>query len=135
MKKKKITVLILLMGFFLNTKAQVNAGSDTTICQGNSVTLHSTSDTASNITQFFNIADDIFSGIVDIGFSFNYYGNVYTQCVLSTNVQITFDLSNANGTSTWPIGGPIPNNGVPSTYNSILGPWHDVLPGIVGIMS
>ncbi len=115
--------------------SQVSAGNDTTICQGSSVTLYAQSDSAGAITQFFNIADDVFSAVVNIGFDFNYFGTVYNKCILSTNDEITFDTSFAGGFSTWIPNGNLPNTNVNTILNSILGPFQDVLPGIGGIMS
>lgn len=128
---------VLLFSFFIvnNCRAQVTAGNDTTICQGTSITLHAESDSAGLITEFFNIQDDIFSPVVNIGFPFTYFGNTYTKCVLSTNDEITFDTTFAGQFSTWIPPGVLPNGTLNTILNSILGPFQDVLPGAGGIMS
>lgn len=69
--------------------------------------LHVTIDSAGAITQL-NLPDDTYSPVVDLGFSFNYYGNVYTQVLLSTNVYIYFNIGEAGQYSVWPIGNAIP---------------------------
>lgn len=131
---KKTAAVILLMVFFLNANAQVNAGNDTTICQGNSLTLHAQSDSAGAVTQL-NLPDDTYSQPVDIGFPFTFFGNTYTQCLLSTNAYIDFDLSGAGAYSQYPINNPIPSTSNPT--NTIMGAWHDVDPSVptYGIMS
>src|SRR5688572_12724247 len=41
--------------------------------------------------------DDSWSALVNIGFSFCFYGNTYTQCCIGSNGLITFDAAQANG--------------------------------------
>lgn len=117
-----------------NSYAQVNAGNDTTICQGNSLTLHAESDSVGAVTQL-NLPDDTYSQPVNIGFPFTFFGNTYTQCLLSTNAYIDFDLSGAGNYSQYPINNPIPSTANPT--NTIMGAWHDVDPSVptYGIMS
>jgi hypothetical protein len=75
--------------------------------------------------------DDVHSDIIDLGFNFNFYGNVYNQCVISANGYITFDIAQAGVYSPWPINAAIPDAGaVPE--NAILAPWHDIDPGVAG---
>ncbi|RQO30644.1 hypothetical protein DBR32_07880 [Taibaiella sp. KBW10] len=45
------------------------------------------------------ILDDFFSDTVDIGFAFSFFGNSYTQCALSGNVFLSFNLSNTDNVS------------------------------------
>jgi hypothetical protein len=80
------------------------------------------------------LPDDAFSPlVVNIGFSFTYFGNVYTQCAISTNNYICFDIGNAGGASPYQINGPIPG-GQAQTHNSIMGPWQDINPALGGII-
>ena len=74
-----------------------------------------------------NSIDDINSGVIDIGFTFKFFGNDYTQLLASTNGYLTFDLSQANGYSQWPISAPIPSAADP--VNAVMGPWQDLYPG------
>jgi gliding motility-associated-like protein len=127
----------------------INAGNDTVVCAG-SVTLtatvtdipQSTAYTISNIpynpfsfttgTVLPVPVDDQYSGIIPIGFTFCYYGNPYTQLLISTNNYLHFNTANANQYSPWPINSAIPNPANP--VNSIMGPWHDVDPSVGGII-
>ena len=76
---------------------------------------------------FGSLADDIHTGVMNIGFDFEFYGTTYTQCVASTNGYLTFDATQAGTYSPWSITTVIPT-GAPHTYNAILGPYSDVLP-------
>ena len=51
------------------------------------------------------------SGIVDLGFTLDFYGQSYNQLVISGNGYLTFDLSQANQYSPYTIYTPIPNPG------------------------
>jgi gliding motility-associated-like protein len=109
----------------------INAGQDTAVCLPGSVTLTaSIGNQSPTILSDPNnsLSDDIFApGVVNLGFSFTYFGNTYTQCVISTNNFISFDLANAGNFSPWTIAAPIPG-GPATTYNAIMGPWQDLLP-------
>ena len=109
------------------------------VCQPGPVTLHAiyqgTDSSDLNSSEPLSTVDDAYSELVDIGFPFTFYGNTYTQCVLSTNDYITFDLSQATPAgagwpnySPWPINSPAPVSGYPAT-SAIMGPWQDTYPG------
>ncbi len=82
--------------------------------------------------------DDKWSSPIDLGFSFCYYGNTYTQFVIGSNAQISFDVSYAGNTNDWDLS----NSGAPITlpqatdddlaFNAIFGPAHDVNPSVSG---
>jgi hypothetical protein len=73
------------------------------------------------------LGDDALSGVLNIGFSFCYYGNTYTQFNIGSNNFISFP---PNANATW-VTTPIPNAGfVPQ--NAIMGPWQDIHPGLGG---
>ncbi len=80
-------------------------------------------------TQVF-LGDDQFSGVLNIGFDFCFYGNSYNQLLISSNNYVSFDLTNANGFSPWSIPGPVPSPANP--MNTVLGPWQDINPGVGG---
>jgi gliding motility-associated-like protein len=111
----------------------IDAGQDTAVCLPGSVTLNATVGNQ-NPTILSNpnnpLGDDIFAPmVINIGFPFTFFGNVYTQCLISTNNYITFNLVPPNNfnTSPYQINGPIPG-GQAATHNAILGPWQDLLP-------
>lgn len=58
------------------------------------------------------VDDDIYSGVIPIGFSFPFFGNTYSSLVVSTNGLISFDLTRANQTSHY---GLLNNGGVLAT--------------------
>lgn len=76
--------------------------------------------------------DDIWSGIINIPFTFCFFGNAYNQLVLGANGLLSFDISNAGQSCVWDLRtkAPLPN---PNVYtNSIMGPYHDIDPSLGG---
>jgi len=129
MKQKYLLILLLLLGFKGALLAQIDLGPDTVVCSGNPVTLApvviAVQGTNSGIQ-----SDDIYGGVVNIGFSFTYFGNTYTQLVISSNNYLTFNTALAGGYSPWTISAAIPSASDP--INAILGPWQDILPTPAG---
>ena len=124
MRKFFVTVIFLFSIFISN--AQIILSNDTTVCGNFTDTLYALSSNWSTIT-----ADDGHGPVVNLGFSFDFYGQSYTQCVISGNGYITFDISQANQYSPFSINTPIPNPGsLPE--NAIMAPWHDLNPSIGG---
>lgn len=132
-------LMLLLLSTNSNSQQPIFAGNDTSICQG-PITLTATIDSSlfsgAGSPTFLSLTDDVFSGVINIGFSFTFFGNTYTQCVISSNNFISFNLSNANSFSPWTISQPIPNTTFSDkTQNGILGPWQDINPGVGGTVS
>ena len=116
-----LTFLFTIIFFCANhANAQIDAGADVVICNIENVDLSAdytpnsigTSDyTIENIpidmdpfnsgTNLNGLGDDIYSGIIDIGFDFCFYGNIFNQLLISTNNYVTFDLTNASAYSPW----------------------------------
>ena len=126
---------------------QVNAGPDQNIpCPGSCVNLtaiptqtaQTSSYTVASIpytplpynkgTDLLVGIDDIFSGVLNLGFNFCFYGTNYNQCVLGANGLISFDLSLANQFNIWNTGTAIPNTG--DHTNLITCPYHDIDPSV-----
>jgi gliding motility-associated-like protein len=111
-------------------------GSDTTICAGSAITIEVCPNTADTNVVFLNnvttinLGDDQYSGIIPIGFSFTFYGNTYTQCLISSNGYISFNTNTAGGFSPWNINAAVPNPALPR--NTIMGPWQDYNPAAFG---
>ena len=121
--KRFIFSLILFSNLAVS---QVIISNDTTVCGNFNDTLYALSATQSSMQ-----VDDQHDVAVPIGFTFNFYGLPYTQCVVSGNGYITFDTSLASSYSPYSINVPIPNPGtVPE--NAILAPWHDINTGVSG---
>ena len=74
-------------------------------------------------------ADDAWSAIIPIGFTFNFYGTSNTQCIIGSNGCLGFDLAYATLFNTWPIGNTLLGStaAAPDIVNCICGPWCDVL--------
>ena len=121
--KRFIFSLILFSNLAVS---QVIISNDTTVCGNFNDTLYALSATQSSMQ-----VDDQHDVAVPLGFTFNFYGLPYTQCVVSGNGYITFDTSLASSYSPYSINVPIPNPGtVPE--NAILAPWHDINTGVSG---
>jgi large repetitive protein len=119
----------------------ISAGADQTICTPNCATLTGTfvptnqtnTYTTSTIPYApdpFNagtaviLADDQWSQVITLPFTFCFYGNAYNTCLIGSNGLITFNVGTPGGYCQWPINGPVPN--VNSPMNSVMGPWHDL---------
>lgn len=103
--------------------------ADTLLCDASSVTLTAVTTGVGTDPTFTNLnlnQDDVHSQVVDIGFDFEFFGNTYNQCVVSSNSYITFNLGTAGTGSPWAINAPSPSPGVPD--NAIMFPWQDVNP-------
>ncbi|MFV0572781.1 MAG: T9SS type B sorting domain-containing protein [Xanthomarina gelatinilytica] len=75
--------------------------------------------------------DDQWSTPLNFAFDFEFYQNDYSQCLLSTNGAVSFDLSNAGNTHYWTpaTGALIPNNTDACLRNgNIFGAVHDIYP-------
>ncbi|HPI55428.1 MAG TPA: hypothetical protein PLU10_12095 [Chitinophagaceae bacterium] len=75
--------------------------------------------------------DDYFSGVIPIGFTFNFFGNNYNSMVISSNGSVTFNTSNANTGCPWStLGITLPDATASYMFNSILSPFHDIDPSV-----
>jgi gliding motility-associated-like protein len=117
---KKTGLSLLLSCLFFTSYGQI-ALSDTGNCVSH--TLHAvmtgTIPTGSGIT-----ADDGYSGLINIGFTFNFYGTNYTQLLIGSNGVVNFTSTLAGAYCPWPISAALLGN--PSMRNAICGPWCDM---------
>lgn len=127
-----IPLLVLTFGL---SDAQVQAQTidvgppDTSVCNGQPITLTAITTGVGTNPTFTPIqvpSDDIHSQVINIGFDFEFFGNTYNQCVVSSNSYITFDLATAGTGSPWNIGNAAPTPGIPD--NAIMFPWQDTNP-------
>jgi hypothetical protein len=123
MKRLYLFITLIIFTLFCSkTNAQVTIlNNDTTICAGNSVSLSAY--TGTKIT----LNDDVYSQVIPIGFSFTFFGNTYSQCLISSNGTISFNIANAGQFSNWATQalGTIPGN--TGCYNSICGAYQDLV--------
>jgi len=112
-------------------------GTDAFACVGQSVIINNCTSGGGvgpggldlNAPSSVSISDDSWSSAVPIGFTFNYYGVNYTQCVIGSNGIVSFKLSNANGYCPWSLSGaPIPNASITGASNSAMGMYSDLNP-------
>jgi hypothetical protein len=96
------------------------------ICSGQTVTLTASSSYTASQPPGITTQDDYWSGITNIGFTFTFYGNAYTQVILGTNGAIGFNTASANNYHTWPVSVPWPTTTPNDMRNSIAVPWHDL---------
>ncbi|MCB0739608.1 MAG: hypothetical protein KDB92_00805, partial [Chitinophagaceae bacterium] len=84
-------------------------------------------------------ADDAYSNIFNLPFPFCFYGNVYTQAVVSSNGLVTFDVKKKNECpdptqAAWLISSPLPHGGIAGCGSdnypklSIMGMFMDLDP-------
>lgn len=128
MKKLHLPLVLLLfiLGVRPSVKAQITLSpADTTLCPGDSYTIN-----GSFATDFGNITiDDVFGGVVNIGFDFVFYGDTVNQCVISANNFLSFNLAHANQGSTWVYSSAVGNGQI---ANAIMFPFQDVNMGAGG---
>lgn len=74
--------------------------------------------------------DDKYSGVVPIGFTFNFFGTNYDSMVVSTNGTISFDKTHANGICSWVLNNVTMPNNSPDFNNAILSPFQDLNPSV-----
>ncbi len=135
MSVKPIFAFLLLFAFaliaFNPARAQVTITSnDTSICAGAQVTLRASY--TGRIPHLINLPDDKYSGIISLPFPFTFYGNTYTQCLISSNGYITFNTGTPNSFSPYMIFGPVPNPGNSDLQNSIMAGFADLFPNNSG---
>jgi PKD repeat protein len=123
----------------LSTFAITATATPPLVCQGNPMQLQAT--LAGNAATNYNVAnisyqpdtttgvnvslgDDVLSSILPIGFTFNFYGNDYTDFYIGSNGYISF-TPGQNVTSQ--VNGPILPSSAPPN-NLIAAAWNDLLP-------
>ena len=97
-KKYALLISFLMIFFGLHLFAQnialtVNP-ANTNICVPGSATLVATPP-ASFPGDTVSLSDDQYSRVVNIGFPFTFFGNTYTQCIISSNNYISFNTQYA----------------------------------------
>jgi gliding motility-associated-like protein len=132
----------------LSNTTSVSSGPDTTVCSNTCVTLTASNATTTlagtttytgtdipynpfsyNGTTNVSLAiDDIYSGVINLPFTFCFFGQTYNQCIIGSNGQICFNTALANQFCPYQIASPIPANNNNSTKNCIMSPYYDMYP-------
>lgn len=121
-KLSLLMLLALTIGY--NTNAQISISpADTALCPGDSLTI-----TASFTSQFDDITtDDVFGDLLEIGFPFTFYGETFTQVVISANNFLSFEPGRANGSSSYVYNTAV-NNG--QLNRAVMFPFQDIHMGV-----
>lgn len=117
------TLVLVTIGLSTSVSAQIAVVPKTTLTcptQKAELVCNFAAGSQGNIT-----SDDIFGGIINIGFPFEYYGQSYTQCVVSANGYVTFDLNWANQWSSFVYPTALGNG---QLNNAIMFPFQDINP-------
>ncbi|MGQ9864662.1 MAG: hypothetical protein ACUVRD_09370 [Bacteroidia bacterium] len=72
-------------------------------------------------------ADDIYSGVIPIGFNFCFLGTTHNQVVISSNGIISFNTGYANAYSSY-VTVPYPTTDASKNVFFSVGIWHDIVP-------
>ena len=115
-------------------------GDDATVCTGSPVQINNcgggqaTNAVILNNPSSVNLTDDVWSGVVNIGFTFNFYGINYTQGVIGSNCLFSFNTAVANTGCAWALGGvgALPNAGFATARNTAMLCYSDLNPGTGG---
>ncbi|PQJ11418.1 hypothetical protein CJD36_006340 [Flavipsychrobacter stenotrophus] len=127
--RKKVLLSLIISLFSHFAWAQVDiyvpSGTDTTVCNGAPLTLQAVNN-GYVATTGTSLSDDIYSAVLPIGFSFNYYGTTYTNMVVSSNGYVSFNTGSSGAFSPYTVtGSPIPSN--TAMRNGIAGVYCDLL--------
>ncbi len=138
-----IAVSVLFASASVYSQQTVCLGTDITVCAGTNVQVTNCGGTTSipggmatvlqNPTTV-SLSDDAWSGAINIGFSFSFYGNTYTQCVIGSNGVVSFNVSNAGGYNTWSTSGSgqMPSTGLNDAKNAAMICYSDINPNAGG---
>lgn len=126
--KKSLLIILILIGAVNQSKAQLTITTpDTTICPNTSAILNATVGSGVLTPITYTALDDSYSGVQNIGFTFNFFGNNYSTCIVSQNGYVKFNTAQAGQFSPWTINAAIPGN--TNVLNSIMGYYCDIFPG------
>ena len=77
--------------------------------------------------------DDIWSDVINLPFTFCFYGTSYTQILVGANGDISFAVGDANSTCEWEFSSTCPSTDLIQAGN-IFGPYHDIDPSVSGAL-
>lgn len=141
----KLFITLLILGFtiqFANSQVSICLGDDVSVCTGTPVQINNCGGPAlpggnsivlNNPSQV-NLTDDVWSGVIPIGFNFSFYGNTYSNCVIGSNCLISFNTAVANTGCAWGLAGvgALPNTGFNTCKNTAMLCYQDINPGTGG---
>jgi gliding motility-associated-like protein len=77
--------------------------------------------------------DDRWSNVINIGFTFSFFGNTYNQLLIGSNGVVTFNLDDADDYCPWSFSASAPSEDL--ITNAIFGAYHDIDPSVCGEIS
>ncbi len=134
-----LSILLVLSGmtFFAGGIAFPQSASSYSVSRSTGITYNSISGTGNSFASWldYSSTDDNRSAPTDIGFTFSYMGNSYTQFSISTNGYLDFSSSTADGETVGPYG--FENSQFSATSGTLLAiaPLYDDLLGKLSINS
>ena len=139
MKNILFTISAILVSFQSFSQVQLCLGDDATVCQGQTVQITNCGPTGgtvsngivlNNPTTIPQLWDDSWSGVIPVGFNFNFYGTNYSQCVIGSNGLVSFNTGFANGGCPWNLTGQgtLPSGNLTATRNSAMLFYSDINP-------
>ncbi|MFI5139868.1 MAG: hypothetical protein ACHQIM_18745, partial [Sphingobacteriales bacterium] len=72
--------------------------------------------------------DDLWTGVIPLPFNFCFFGNTFSNIIVGSNGEISFNTNNAGTFDNWSIPGPIPFTSEADQFNTIMAPWQDLDP-------
>ncbi|MDG2463588.1 MAG: gliding motility-associated C-terminal domain-containing protein [Crocinitomicaceae bacterium] len=137
-----VTAIVSIVCFsYTHSQGQANVlclGEDTTVCAGQPVVITncppsggSSSGNTLNLPNPTTVSlfDDSWSAAIPMGFTFNFYGNNYTSCLIGSNGLVSFNLASAGGYCPWSLNGTaLPTTTVAGGLNAAMGCYQDLNP-------
>jgi hypothetical protein len=74
------------------------------------------------------LLDDMYSAVMPIGFTFNFFGTDYNNLVIGSNGIVSFDTAKAGSFCAWSLTDTIPTAVATDMRNAIMCPYHDINP-------
>jgi hypothetical protein len=125
--KKHVLHFLLSSAFFFSINSFQAAAQDSPCYILDSIAYAPDSLTAPVSATFLDVSNG-WSGIINMGFTFCFFGNQYYRCLIGNNGAISFEVANSNGFHTWAIYQPKPSLSPADLLNTIMLPWQDLYP-------
>lgn len=78
--------------------------------------------------------DDVWSGVLNLPFTFCFYGQTYNQLLVGSNGNLNFNLGSASGYCPWAFTASCPSPNLVNMGN-IFGVYHDIDPSVCGYIN
>lgn len=133
--RKILIIITFLLPVFLYAQTTICLGDDASACVGTQITIDANCAQSGgsaiqntiytlNNPQSFSLGDDDFTSTIDLGFTFKFFGQNYTQIIIADNGFISFNVANAGGYASWSTS-TIPTT-TTSLKNTIMSCWEDL---------